>query len=397
MKKIGFAVLFLFVMVMLAGCQENTSQTTDSSFTLEVIGLDQTVLVNRNIIFNEDDQTSVVDLIDQAVGLDYTVYDIGIFVNGIGGFYPKEYGVTYNYYFTLYVDDAPATTGIADIIPTDGMNIQFVETTTLDQTDLSVDQIVYDFIANRLNDYVSNDGVSSDVLAAVKLLDIFGYDVPNLSTLKANSSQYSEPMDTIANAFKSTVYELAFDMNTDAVQTALSTMTASNPYDAVSLLTALTMTEGSETQIDSIIETLTTTTPEYMDADYAGMLIRALAPYQDVLGVREKTNDMLDYIKSNLSADGVTSWGNPNASSTAAVIIGLVAQGISPRDALYTTDGTDLIEALISYEQDGAFKWLKTDAQPDVSFSTPQAFASLVVYKIFRDIYGNPAVNLYDF
>ncbi len=397
MKKIWFAVLFFLSTVMLAGCQENPSQTTGPSFNLQVIGLDQTVLVDRNIIFNEDDETPIVTLIDDAVGLDYTTYDIGVFVNGVGGHYPTEYGVTYNYYYQLYVDDVVSTIGLSDLVPTDGMKVAFVETTMLDETDVAVDQLIHSFLESQVNTYLSNAGVSSDVLAAIKLLNMHGYTTPQLSALHTQTENFLFETNTINSAFKTAVNQKAFDLNSDTTLTALSSMTPDISYDAVTLLSALSLLEGSQTQIESLIQMITSSTPDYMDADYAGMVIRALAPYGEVSGVSDTVSAMITYIQGHLTSDGAESWGNPNAASTASVIIGLVAEGINPRSEAYTTDGVDLIQALLSYQIGDAFKWLKNDTAADMAFSTPQAFASLVVYKIFRDIYGNPAVNLYDF
>ncbi len=65
------------------------------------------------------------------------------------------------------------------------------------------------------------------------------------------------------------------------------------------------------------------------------------------------------------SEDGVVSWDNANAASTATVILGLIAQGINPEDEAYQTNGVGLVEALMSYELDGAFKWALTDETPD--------------------------------
>jgi len=127
------------------------------------------------------------------------------------------------------------------------------------------------------------------------------------------------------------------------------------------------------------------------------MILLALAPYIDNQLTTQTIADMTVYIQTVLTETGVESWGNANSSSTAAVILGLVAQGINPRGEAYQTNDIDLIEALLAYEIDGAYKWLLADEQADMAFSTPQVFSALVAYKIYRDIYGNPAFNLFGF
>jgi hypothetical protein len=50
----------------------------------------------------------------------------------------------------------------------------------------------------------------------------------------------------------------------------------------------------------------------------------------------------------------------------------------------------------MAYELNGGFKWMITDENPDLMFSTPQAFSALVAYKLSRDIWGFPATHLFD-
>lgn len=393
MKKIWFAVLVLLVSTMLAGCQESETM----SFKVEVVNVTGTVLLSESIIFAEDDEETLIDLVDEQVGLDYSVYDIGVFVNGVGGFYPTEYGITYNYYYSLFVDGIPTSTGIQDLDIQDDMSVSFVETTMLDETDLEIDRLIQVFIENHYSTYVNNDTYEHYVLAAIEQLGLHGYQAPLLSSLTLNYPSPILSRTTIAETFKTTVFEKAYDLDLNTTKTALAGFEASNPYDAISLLTALSMTEGSSEQIVDILDMLTSSTPAYMDADYAGMLLLALAPYREDIALHKTLEEMVTYIQTMLSVDGVESWGNANSSSTATVILGLVAQGINPRGENYTTSGTDLIEALLKYESEGAYKWLLDDEQANMAFSTPQVFSALVAYKIYRDIYGNPAFNLFGF
>lgn len=395
MKKIWFAVLALFVVIILAGCQESD----DLSFKIEVVDLDGTVLLSDDIIFYEDDEQSIVELIDVAVGLDYSSSAYGTFVNGIADFYPTEYQVTYNYYYALYIDDVMSMTGIDDVVIKDGMKISFVETTMLDETDLFVDYLIQSWLESYTETYINSDVFEYHVLAAIKQLNIYGYESPLLSSQTMSFSPLDLARDTIANTFKASIFEKALGLNLDATKTALSGFESGSTWDACSLLTALRITQSSQTQIDSVLADLVATASQtsYLDADYAGMVLLALAPYKDDSSTTVVINFMIDYIQTTLTSDGVQAYGNPNASSTAAVVLGLVAQGINPRGEDYTTEGTDLIEALIKYELFSSFKWLLTDEQADMNFSTPQVFSALVAYKIYRDVWGNPAFDLFNF
>lgn len=395
MKKIWFAVLALFVLMILAGCQESDGL----SITVDVVDLSGSVLLSETIIFAEDDVTNVVDLIDEAIGLDYSSSAYGTFVNGIASFYPTEYEVTYNYYYALYVNDEMSMTGIDGVVLEDGLKISFVESTMLDFIDVSVDQLIQSFLDTYNDTYINDQRFEYHVLAAIKQLNLYGYESPVLSPSTVSFPTENLVRDTIANSFKTAVFEKALSLNLDSTETALSGFEANNTWDACSLLTALTMTQGSQTQIDSVLGGLLATAglESYLDADYAGMVLLALAPYKDNPATTQTIEFMIEYIQTTLTANGVEAYGNANASSTAAVVLGLVSQGINPRGEDYTTDGTDLIEALIMYEIFSSYKWLLSDEQADMDFSTPQVFSALVAYKIYRDVWGNPAFNIFNF
>lgn len=387
MKKIWFSGLIFLSIVLLAGCQEEPMGTIE----VDVIDLSGTVLFEETISYDLATEESLFAWLDQTIDLDYTVFDFGTMIHGIEGFYPMEYGVTFNYWFSIYVNDEFSTVGIEQIELSDGIHISFRETTLLDETDLWVDQVVYGFIEAHLDTYITQDAASHHVIAALKQLIDRGYDVLALS-----DDEFDYPAintDIIAELFKSSVTAYGFGLPTDTLATALTSSSATNHYDSVSLLNTYHILRVEVDQV--IIDDLVASLPMYMDADYAGMVMNALAPYASETDVDQFMNDMFIYIDEHLTLNGVESWGNPNASATASVIMGLVANGINPRSSDYTTGSTDLIEALSLYEMEGTFKYLLSDEQADLAFSTPQVFAALVAYKLYRDVWGNPAVNLF--
>jgi len=394
MKKFWTIVLFFLSLVALAGCQVETEPTVELlSFKVEVVEVDNEVLFSRNIEYVEGETKTVVELIDEAIGLDYQVYPFGYFVNGVANLYPKEYGVTYNYFFSIFVDDVAITTGIENVSLTENMVISFREVTLLDETDRQVDVLIQTFIENHLSTYVSLAALEPNVVAALRHLNARNYFAPQLGSLVPKPTVY--PTDTISNAFKSTILAKSFVSNTDTIKDALLLMDAQNHYESISLLNALTMVQATGSVRTAIVDDLLASTPDFMDADYAGMLLLALAPYATYEGVNLQVAEMVTYIKENLSEDGVTSWGSANSASTATVILGLIAHAIDPRGVDYQTEGVDLIEALLQYEVDGAYKWTLESEETDMMFSTPQVFAALVAYKIYRDVYLKPAFYFY--
>jgi len=389
MKKIWLAVLVSLSFVILAGCQDQELLNDGPSFTVEVASNEGVTLLSEVIMLVEGDERTTVEIIDEAIDLDYSNSSYGNFVNGVGGFYPTEYGITYNYYFMIIVDREAIATGIDDIELRDGMEIIFQETTMLDPTDVLVDRLIFLYAEAYRDMYITDAAINHYVVAALGHLADKGYIDP------LTPPAYQANVTTIQEAFKTAVFQKTFDLDFSATLTALNGFTSTDSYSAVSHLSALSLLEGDEQKINDLLDMLTALTID--DAEYAGMLIQALSPYeQDINSVNTAINLLVPVIQNNLTTSGITSWGSPSSSATAMVVIGLIAKGINPRGDDFSTDHVDLIEALLLYETDGYFKWQLSNESADMLFSSPQVFAALVTYKIFRDVWGTPAFDLFN-
>jgi len=409
MKKALSVLFVLLVIFTLAGCQgivptdetvltETPSEVIESPTIIEnpiifeLFALDQSLLLSKVISYPVDTELSVFEVIVNHIDMDYTMSQWGAFINGIMGHYPKEFGSSYNYMFTLYVNDVISNVGISEITYTEGLKITFKEefSSWLDQTDYLVDQIIYRFIDERLTEYINDDFIDYHVLSALYLLKTKGYISIDLKSLVNDPALIDQN-----NVVKSAFIQSIFNLDTTSTKNDLEATTITGPWQAVNILTALSLLNGSETVIHGLIDTVAQTF-DFMDPDYVGMAMLALAKHK----THQKTIDILpvfeSFIISNLTEQGISSWGSANASSTATVIIGLIAQGYHPRSEVFSVNGTDLIEALLLYYSDGAFKWQASSESLDLIFSTPQAFAALVVYKLSRDVWGNPPVDLFD-
>lgn len=393
MRKILLLWVVLFGFITIAGCSNGGEK---ASFVVEVINVDGDVLLNQIIPLDSSTSKDPVALIDEAIGLDYTVFSIGTFVNGIGGNYPTEYGVTYNYYFSLFVNGVSSTVGLDQVVIQNGTKISFIEVTLLDETDLLVDRLITQFIEAHADTYLTDTALDIHVASAIHQLHVKGYDVPAISNWIENPAALLQ-RNNPSNAMKTAIIEKILGLDTATTTSALEGFNPAHVYEALSLLTGLTAVLGSDSRIQVMISQITSGTPEFMDSDFAGMALLSLAPYHLVAQVDAAKDDYVNFISENLTATGVTAWGNANASSTASVILGLVAFGIDPRGENFQTQGVDLIEALLLYRHEGAFKWTLDATSADMLFSTPQAFAALVAYKLYRDVYGNPSFNLFDF
>jgi hypothetical protein len=399
MKKVWFTVLFFLSLILFAGCQTEdvvpTEPEGDYSVTVEVLSLEGEKLFDQVIRFFSDTEQNFVEILDDAIDLDYTISQFGAFITGVAGIYPPENDVTWNYWFSILIDGELSWTGLDTVEIEDGKTITFQISTMLDETDLWVDQIIYSFIETRLASYINQDQMHFTVVLALNKLKNAGYDVPSVSSLAGTSPTLLR--DSISNAYKTATFEVALGLNTDATLTYLETASASNHYEAISQLSALTLLDSTHAKVDQLIAMLISGTPEYMDADYAGMVISALSHYFEVDGVQAFIDTMILEIEEVLTMEGITSWGSANSASTAQAILGLVSLGLNPREVTQTGFEVefDLIAALQMYEILSGFKYTSSDSNPDLAFSTPQGFAALVVYKLYRDTWGNPPVDLH--
>lgn len=392
MKKLLLVVVLLLSLIAIAGC---TTEDEKDAFIFELINLQGDLLLSETIPFDSNATTDLIELIDEVIELDYTVFEFGTFINGIGGNYPTEYGITYNYYYSLYVNGVSSMVGLDQIHVVNGTKISFIEVTVLDETDLLVDELIMKFIEEYADTYLTSTLMDHHVAAAIAQLHSKGYDVPALSNWVPDPSTLFS-VSTISNAMKTAILETVYSRTISTTKTALEAFVPQNHYEAISVLTGLSLVQTETTRIQSLIQQITATNPTYMDSDYVGMALMALSPYHDLAAVISAKTSYLSYIVNNITETGVSAWGNPNASSTASVILGLVAHGINPRHETYQKNDVDLIEALLLYADEGAFKWTLDSETLDLQFSTPQAFAALVAYKIYRDVYGNPPFNLFD-
>ncbi|KMN44727.1 DUF4430 domain-containing protein [Bacillus sp. LK2] len=111
--------------------------------------------------------------------------------------------------------------------------------------------------------------------------------------------------------------------------------------------------------------------------DVTGMVLSALAPYQEQQDVKPVIQKAVDYLyKQQLDNGGFAADGQENSNSTAQAIIGL--------SLVKDVDHTRLnkaVQNLMSYQlPNGEFKWLPKD-QKGSGMATEQAFLALLQFK----------------
>ncbi|MFP4178051.1 MAG: DUF4430 domain-containing protein [Acholeplasmataceae bacterium] len=390
MKKFLLVTVLVLGLTLVSGCSELDPTEEDQTITVEVRDTSEEVLYEETHAVSGEPENAL-DALDETIDLDYTMSEYGAFVKGVAGHYPRESDVSNNYYYRILVDDAASDVGIDAIDFVDGMTITFVEATMLDDVDRTVDRAIDRFIDQHPSTYINDEDVQHYVLIALHQLMEHGYVSVDWSDLIESEENLDFGTETIPVAFKTALYQTVRSLDTSETLSAMESFQADNHYDAVSQSIGLSVLGSDSEKNVALKDYLIDVEPDVIDPDLVGMTYSALGFYRDDEYVSDYVDDMNDYLEEQTDEDGIVSWGNANSASTAVVIIGLVAQGYDPREM-----DVDLIEALLAYEVEGAFKWKLSEEEADLAFSTPQAFAALVSYKLFRDDSENQTFNLFD-
>lgn len=410
MKKMLAMVLLLLSGLVLSGCIEQDPTVeipvNAGKINVEVISVDEVTLFSKTLIIDLDlyEDTSSIDLfevLDDALDLDYEVYSFGTFIKGVEQHYPLDS----NYWFSIYINDQMSHVGLSEIPFMDEMKISFIESTMLDLVDQHVDKIIYHFIEAYGALYVNHETQDYFVTSALALLFNAGYPVKPLTNFVSQEdmqSLYGNPeYGNVSEAFKSIAILSKFGMMHTVATSFIELAEPASPYANYAALLGALLSNSEEEVIQRFSSPLLGSDPEWMDADYASMAILALAPLKGNSAVDDKIEALKLFVMENVNEQGVEAWGTTNAASTASFILALVALGENPRSESYQFENTfteekeDLITALKAFEVQGAFRYGFTDENVDMLFSTPQGFAALAAYKVYRDAYVKVPVHIF--
>ena len=250
----------------------------------------------------------------------------------------------------------------------------------------AVDQAIALFLANYANSYIdeAEDVYDMYVVAAISALEESGYGV-NLSDYASDDAVHdyysNRTYETTGEIVKGVLVGDFFGVDNAIALAALSNLEDADvdAYSYTNVLLALKKANINPTLQDNLVtKILDIKEEDYRDADYAGAAL--MATYDEEIN----RSGLFNLFNENITAAGISSWGNANSSSTASVILGLVAIGENPRGESYQAETKDLITMLLDYHVDGAFYYRLEDEQVDLMFSTPQAFAALVAFKLYH-------------
>ena len=114
------------------------------------------------------------------------------------------------------------------------------------------------------------------------------------------------------------------------------------------------------------------------DPDITGMALQALAKYQDQSAVAKATQEALDCMSKQQSADGgFASWGTANSESCVQIIVALCELGIPLDDARFVKNGKTTLDNLMSFYLPGKGFKHTADGSGNNQMSSEQGFYAL--------------------
>src|SRR5690554_3357906 len=294
MRKVYSFLSFLILSVLLVACN------TNDTFLFVLEDIDGKVLIDEKINY---DNVSILSSLDEALELDYTEFDFGVMVNGIEGFYPLEYGITFNYFLSLEVNGSDSMVGIGDLEYSEDLSIKFKEATMLSEIDLLVDEIVY-----NMENTIEIANVDYTLLASLMQAQAYNYNLFDLSNYN-----YDLKVDSVGSAFNSVVANLVLNELTEAQINEVLALEASGPYNLISYINTLNVLGENELRLTNAKKAVDSIS--FFDADTAAMMIVALAGIQDG-EVEAYIEELILYLEEQVTEDGIISFTKASSAST---------------------------------------------------------------------------------
>lgn len=148
-------------------------------------------------------------------------------------------------------------------------------------------------------------------------------------------------------------------------------------------------------QLDTGAWSLSTNSEGSPSYDMTAMALISLAPYTNNPEVSKAVSRAVTFLSEQQDPTGgfhETFVGGISSEATSQVIIGLTANNIDPQDEMFTKNGINLLDHLLSFQtENGGFKHTATGKTDGMA--TEQALQALVAY----DLYTKGEGRLYDF
>ena len=376
----------------------------DISLTFNVYDIDGellgTKLVKKGPEFEGKKDGAAFDLLKE--NFDVLSYDSewGPYIVSINGSV-----IDGKYYLALYENNQMSMVGINDIELNDGDVYDFkVECwdTTMTEADLAIDKLLYSFMKHDLDKVFTEERYGYTLLQAIVKMGLLGYDnrlfsennIPNIDKYK-ESWMKDLSAGTVGELFKASLGVIDFDLTNETIKTGLDKLTDEESLSIIwtigYYLDACYNMGVDNATYQSMLNKFADVMKESEPSDSVNMALQIYALFSD----RSEYDDTVDALMTaqveKISADGFNDeWSGNNASSTAQAILAMVASGVDPTDF----NNINLVDALLKYEVNGAFKHTLDAKDADYNFDTPDAIAALLMYKAFKD--SNTGISIYD-
>ncbi len=341
---------------MLASIEESLNEekvvfTIETAMTTEA----------QTVPYSEDEDKTLLDLLDFAYDIDYTESEYGAFLNKVGAL-----EATAGNFIAISKNGEALNVGISEAPFTGGDHFHF-ELSWFDETLQSVNDSIELFMDNQVSGFSENH----QVVMGLSHLDSEDEVTPDLPEIETDPSAGT----LINHIFINYSGEEDVSDLQDELESVASTQYI---YSAAQTYLALTLESGAYTRFEDDFKTkLDALDVSETDNDTLSMVLMAL-------GVMENSDydaletSIVDHLKTNAYNN---SYGN-NAASFAQMILGLLAVGEDPAGDDFVEDDMHLVEHLLAYQNDdGSFDYQLDDESADLQFSTPQAFFALATYQ----------------
>lgn len=118
------------------------------------------------------------------------------------------------------------------------------------------------------------------------------------------------------------------------------------------------------------------------DLDSTAIVLTALAPFKEQVGVKEAVELALQYIKPKIQGNEIN-----NSSTAAELLFAICSLGFNPQGKEFSNESGNLVTKLTTYQnEDGGFYWKKGEQTSESDpFSTEYALRALTAYQLYLD------------
>lgn len=257
----------------------------------------------------------------------------------------------------------------------------------VNETSKAVSESLDRFYESTLNYYVEKKEFEFHL---IKMLDVTNKIDDYLSISEATS--YVNTLITeggISNYYKSSIISKAYNLDTTNLKEAVNSFSydVNQDYSVYNLpylyLTYEDLNINSSIK-DEIITKSNSFTKEELDSLYFS--VDTAAMYLMIDNEQLNKNVYYQYVNESLKSNGIDNGYGVNVCSTAYVIMGLLKEGFDPNNYTYNDVTYKLVDSLLAMENEGKFY---SNNEVDYSFSIPQGFLALALYKDYCEKNNN--------